>query len=217
MAIRFRCPACKQPIEVDDHDANRSVRCFYCHAVIQTPAENDPTLIDITLSESQPTSATPASTQFEHIGQSGSCGCGCGSHQHAGQYAAAPVRRTKTPGVIALVLTILTLFAAHSLIKQVMPLLPKGLTDVNPTTMSADAQEKFIAEQRDAINAKIMDMQKNEPEKVQKIGLTAMFVILAGLTGTILTIYALAANRGRGYAIAAIVLGIVPLLPSFIR
>lgn len=38
MAIQFTCPACGQPIEVDDEMANRAVTCPYCRKVGTAPA-----------------------------------------------------------------------------------------------------------------------------------------------------------------------------------
>lgn len=38
MAIRFACPSCRQPIEVDDEWAGQSVGCPYCRKVITAPA-----------------------------------------------------------------------------------------------------------------------------------------------------------------------------------
>lgn len=38
MAIQFACPACNQPIEVDDEHADRQVSCPYCQCVVTAPA-----------------------------------------------------------------------------------------------------------------------------------------------------------------------------------
>jgi len=38
MAIRFPCPSCEQPIEVDDDWGNQSVACPYCRRVVNAPA-----------------------------------------------------------------------------------------------------------------------------------------------------------------------------------
>lgn len=42
MAIQFFCPACSQPIEVDDDAANQSVTCPYCQKIVTAPAGSDP-------------------------------------------------------------------------------------------------------------------------------------------------------------------------------
>jgi len=40
MAIRFQCPACSQPIEVDDGWALKAVTCPYCRKTITSPSES---------------------------------------------------------------------------------------------------------------------------------------------------------------------------------
>jgi drug/metabolite transporter (DMT)-like permease len=40
MPIQFNCPACGQPIEVDDVIAGRSASCPYCSKVVQAPSES---------------------------------------------------------------------------------------------------------------------------------------------------------------------------------
>ncbi len=40
MAIRFQCPACSQPIEVDDGWALKAVACPYCRKTITSPSES---------------------------------------------------------------------------------------------------------------------------------------------------------------------------------
>lgn len=40
MAIRFACPSCGQPIEIDDEWAGQSVACPYCRRVVNAPRES---------------------------------------------------------------------------------------------------------------------------------------------------------------------------------
>jgi hypothetical protein len=40
MAIRFSCPSCRQPIEVDDNWAGQTVACPYCRRVVTAPAQS---------------------------------------------------------------------------------------------------------------------------------------------------------------------------------
>ena len=65
MAIRFRCGACAQPIEVDDEWASRTVACPYCRKTVTAPAES--TLEDLsevpTASPLQAASPSPPSPQ----------------------------------------------------------------------------------------------------------------------------------------------------------
>ncbi len=40
MAIRFICPACRQPLEIDDAWGGQSVACPYCRRVVTAPQTN---------------------------------------------------------------------------------------------------------------------------------------------------------------------------------
>ena len=57
MAIRFPCPACRQPIEVDDEWGNQSVGCPFCQKVVTAPASSSWRDDDIPV-------ATPAGSAF---------------------------------------------------------------------------------------------------------------------------------------------------------
>jgi len=41
MAIRFACPSCRQPIEVDDPWGGESVACPYCRQVVTAPSSSN--------------------------------------------------------------------------------------------------------------------------------------------------------------------------------
>src|SRR5512140_2444206 len=41
MAIRFSCPSCAQPIEVDDNWGGQSVGCPYCRRVVTAPPQSN--------------------------------------------------------------------------------------------------------------------------------------------------------------------------------
>ncbi len=41
MAVRFYCPECKKPLEVDDADAGKQVLCFYCRTKVAVPVQTD--------------------------------------------------------------------------------------------------------------------------------------------------------------------------------
>lgn len=50
MAIRFQCPSCAQPIEVDDELASRLVACPYCRKTVTAPATStlsDPSQVPV--------------------------------------------------------------------------------------------------------------------------------------------------------------------------
>jgi hypothetical protein len=40
MAIRFQCPSCRQPIEIDDPWAEKPVACPFCRKTVLAPAES---------------------------------------------------------------------------------------------------------------------------------------------------------------------------------
>lgn len=40
MAVRFQCPSCYQPIEIDDEWAGKSVGCPYCQKTVAAPDES---------------------------------------------------------------------------------------------------------------------------------------------------------------------------------
>jgi hypothetical protein len=40
MALRFACPSCRQPIEIDDEWAGKSVGCPYCKKVVAAPTSS---------------------------------------------------------------------------------------------------------------------------------------------------------------------------------
>jgi len=40
MTIQFKCPACGQPIEVDDQDAGSNVQCYYCKTAVTAPQQS---------------------------------------------------------------------------------------------------------------------------------------------------------------------------------
>jgi hypothetical protein len=57
MAIRFSCPSCQQPIEVDDDWGGQSVACPYCRRVVSAPAQSSWPPGDVPV-------ASPAQTGF---------------------------------------------------------------------------------------------------------------------------------------------------------
>jgi hypothetical protein len=46
MPIRFYCPECKKPLEIDDIDAGKLVVCFYCNKNVTAPETSDPSLVN---------------------------------------------------------------------------------------------------------------------------------------------------------------------------
>lgn len=73
MAIRFNCPACQQPLEIDDGWAGQAVACPYCRRVVTAPQSsswpsgNVPMAIPVRPADSsgpQPDGSHPASSPF---------------------------------------------------------------------------------------------------------------------------------------------------------
>ena len=54
MAIRFSCPSCEQPIEVDDDWANQQVGCPYCQRMVSAPAASTLNVDTIPTASGQP-------------------------------------------------------------------------------------------------------------------------------------------------------------------
>ena len=60
MAIRFQCPACAQPIEVDDDLARNVVACPYCRKTVTAPSEStlrDPGQVPVAAPSASPVAA----------------------------------------------------------------------------------------------------------------------------------------------------------------
>lgn len=91
MVIRFQCPACNQPIEVDGEWANRTVACPYCRRHVAAPEES--TLDDA----ANVPMADPL--QLEHP---------VGSAHETPYGQMSPVRQKNTVALIALVLACTT-------------------------------------------------------------------------------------------------------------
>ncbi len=63
MAIRFACPSCQQPIEIDDQWANQSVGCPYCKHVVTAPGQSTWPAGSVSQASPAPPPASPATPQ----------------------------------------------------------------------------------------------------------------------------------------------------------
>jgi len=76
MAIRFDCPSCRQPIEVDDSWAGQSVACYYCRNVVTAPDKstwppgNIPTAVPASNSTESDVPATQWPSPPPHVSSS---------------------------------------------------------------------------------------------------------------------------------------------------
>lgn len=74
MVIQFLCPACKQPIEVDDEWASRPVGCPYCHKAVTAPDEStlDKVVVPANVPPPmEPPDASPVTPELIHPTRSG--------------------------------------------------------------------------------------------------------------------------------------------------
>jgi len=96
MAIQFPCPACQQPIEVDEELAGSQVTCPYCDKVVAAPTESALT----PAGEARPAGERPTPPVFAEPGAV------------AGELAVNPWGRwSLVCGVGALVVVVVMLFA----------------------------------------------------------------------------------------------------------
>jgi hypothetical protein len=187
MAIRFQCPACSQPIEVDDADANHQVVCFYCRAVVTAPAVSHPPM-----TSGEQKLSSPGRPEFEHISE--------GSGQVRDVVRGRPVRRGKVLGMIgffsALAVLIPIAVLIHPMSKFVAELEKQGLTQM--------PQEK----QMELIQEKSQHLVKENPQVVIAIlGIFVLPVIAFGFS-----LAGLLRNSGRSWAVAGLVLSSAILL-----
>ncbi|MCK6456443.1 MAG: hypothetical protein L6Q92_07935 [Phycisphaerae bacterium] len=60
MPIQFRCPSCRQPIEIDDAFGGQAVGCPFCQKVVTAPTASEPEAAAF-----MPSAAAPPSTSVE--------------------------------------------------------------------------------------------------------------------------------------------------------
>lgn len=89
MAIRFQCPSCTQPIEIDDEWAGKLVACPYCRHSVAAPLTSTLPEIDV----------VPAAQPF------GAAGGGWGSAPAV--LGPPPVRTTRALGIAAVIIALL--------------------------------------------------------------------------------------------------------------
>jgi hypothetical protein len=54
MSVKFYCPECQKPLEVDDSDILQQVICYYCHRRITVPETSEKELEGLQSSATQP-------------------------------------------------------------------------------------------------------------------------------------------------------------------
>lgn len=109
MAIRFQCPSCAQPIEVDDDLASRMVACPYCRKTVTSPATStldDPGKVPVA---APLVPAGPWSPPGSFAGRSGAGSVNAGEWPGDAHYGHASPSSTNTLAVVAFVLACITL------------------------------------------------------------------------------------------------------------
>lgn len=191
MAIRFTCPSCNQPLEVDDAWAGQTVGCPYCRRVATTPMSSTWSGAEIRMAS--PAGPPPASAFAPPPPPMG--------YPADGRAPAAP--SSPRPGgasaVSAFVLTLVGMLLAFA----------GYLALIGSWGMAAQQKAGTNATQRELEETLREMMVSGQLQLVPTISV-AFFIIglLFGATGLILAIRALLRQEaGRGFAIAACVLG----------
>jgi hypothetical protein len=204
MAIRFQCPSCHQPIEIEESWAGRSVACCYCDQVVEAPHESTWAPDEETPSASP---AGPASLDVQR---------GLIDPPHVGRAARTgdeEVLVTSSSGGWALTLSMAgVLLASLGWLAWMSNLGSKLVERVGPDATQAE-QMQAAQEMIGSGEASLLPP-------------TAVVMFLVGLVcgglGLILAIRVLLTGRhGRGMAIAACILGatvsfcqVLPLLSA---
>ncbi len=183
MAIRFRCSACAQPIEIDDEWASKTVACPYCRKTITAPFES--TLTDL---DRVPT-ATPMVRE---------------TSADSPEVASAPaVSAAVGPNRLAVVALILALLSVALLLTAQMVLaahpaelkeLEEAMNAVATFTEKMDAQQNFFDTHPEAISWMVVSFMG-----IFGSGTAGLAAIVCGVIGV-------RRIRRRGLAIAALVL-----------
>jgi hypothetical protein len=190
MAIRFRCGACSQPIEVDDEWASKMVACPFCHKTITAPTES--TLEDL--------GEVPVASTL--IGTDGA-GPSFASVPSTG---VSPASRGNTLAIVALILACCAfvfvlsggiVFASH---RAELARLHESLTQTPNVAGQLRAQAEFL---------------ESNPDILQWL-LPGYMLLLASalidLTALVCGVIAICRPQRRGMATAALLItGIVPI------
>ena len=186
MPIRFTCPGCQQPIEVDDEWASQQVGCPYCRKVVSAPAESTlrmdavPTATggadDAFAPPPPPPGARPVASDFAGPSPRG---------RSLGRFAFAAAA-----GGIVLTLIWWIMFA-NALDKYI--------------DFEALQKEDFVTQQH-----KLQEVMQQHGDELRSLSAYPLIGSLAGALGIILGITTLLRNDPRkGLAIFSVILGTI--------
>lgn len=186
MAIRFPCPSCEQPIEIDDQWSGQSVGCPYCKKVVTAPSSSTWPPGDVPI-------ATPAQSEWQ-------------PPPPPGRADTPPRQRAMTPAsakwalLCAVTCACLSVLAWFTYMSVATTALYEKL-GLDPGAPPPSQQEMAEAWQ---------DMwHKGEAPKSPYAASAAWVGIVCGLAGVVLAVRALMGGAGRkGIAIAACIVSI---------
>jgi len=212
MAIQFACPACQQPIEVDDEWADQTVSCPYCRRVVRAPAQSTLQLSAIPPA-SQPASGPPDLPLADVGPVPPPPPRGYGHFDPRDTVPPPPMRPRPGPNPIATWSVVTGILAWVSIVLGIGALMPI-LADVMQPIASTLPSHKLSPQQAREVNRqaqlRFQEMLLNDPAARKRAG-GAMLLMLAaeacGLTGLILgLIGATRRDARKGAAVAGIVL-----------
>jgi len=126
MVIQFSCPACQQPIEVDDEWGGQHVACPFCERVVTTPTESTLEGIDATVPPVARKLAPPATSD------------GAAAVQQVGVNRLAIVGLCFSLG--AILLTVCSMILFSPVVQQVGPNATPEEVQKKVTELLADAE-----------------------------------------------------------------------------
>jgi hypothetical protein len=212
MAIRFACPSCRQPIEVDDNWANQSVGCPYCKKVVTAPAQSEWSSEQIHVAEpaggdpnAQHAPPYPPQPQQQWHGQP--------YDPHAGHPQQAPypgygfpaLPRKSTCAWMALILMFLYIgftFAGVVILGTATLQIVQDELNIN--------RNPTFAEQQQVINKYILEKGRMPGNAASATA--GVLALVAGLTGLILAIASLVRREARK---VVAVISLIGCLTSF--
>ncbi len=212
MAIQFACPACQQPIEVDDEWADQTVSCPYCRRVVRAPAQSTLQLSTIP-SASQPTAGPPDMPPADIGPVPPPPPRGYGRFETGETAAPPPFRPLPRANPIATWSVVVGILAWVLIVLGIGMLVPI-LNDVMQPIASTLPSDKLSPQQAREVNRqaqlRFQEMLLNDPAARKRAG-GAMLLMLAaeacGLTGLILGLLGATRRDARkGAAVAGIVL-----------
>lgn len=135
MPIRFRCPGCSEPIEVDDVHAGQAATCPYCRRVVTVPQGS--TYSPETAPTARPSSAAPPGLTPTWAGPAVDAGAG-------GPLPDGGPRRTagRVTGTIALVCASLAIVLAFAAKFSAPPSLLEKLSSLSRTSQPVTPDEQ---------------------------------------------------------------------------